>query len=165
MALAVLIFSEGFAQMHSKEQYHPLHKRVIILYLLQRQYKNRSQPIEWQSKWNKNPECLGIVVHLHSWKTVNVLGLSILSAPDSKNKDDFSASLPTLFADPFACFLTHCWLLAIKDYLPQTHLCIFLSQTCAHYRGSPTSTNSTSTIFSAICVKLVLVEFLELAML
>ena len=28
-------------------------------------------------------------------------GLSgILSAPDSKNKDDFSASLPTLFADP-----------------------------------------------------------------
>ncbi len=37
------------------------------------------------------------------------------------------------------------------------------------YRGSPTSTvststNSTSTIFSAIGIKLVLVEFLELAM-
>ena len=31
----------------------------------------------------------------------NKEGLSgILSAPDSKNKDDFSASLPTLFADP-----------------------------------------------------------------
>ena len=29
-----------------------------------------------------------------------VCGISILSAPDSKNKDDFSASLPTLFADP-----------------------------------------------------------------
>ena len=35
-----------------------------------------------------------------------VCGISILSAPDSKNKDDFSASVPTLFADPFACFLT-----------------------------------------------------------
>ena len=28
------------------------------------------------------------------------LSAGILSAPDSKNKDDFSASLPTLFADP-----------------------------------------------------------------
>ena len=30
-----------FTQKHSKEQYCPLHKRVIILYLLQRQYKKQ----------------------------------------------------------------------------------------------------------------------------
>ena len=31
--------------------------KVLALWLL-RQYKNRSQPNEWQSKWNEYPECL-----------------------------------------------------------------------------------------------------------
>ena len=47
----------------NKEKHHPLHKRVIILYLQQRQYKNRYQPNEWQPKWNDYPECLAFLVN------------------------------------------------------------------------------------------------------
>ena len=47
-----------FSQKHSKEQSLPLHKRVIIFYLLQRQYKNRFQPNEWQSKWKEYTELM-----------------------------------------------------------------------------------------------------------
>ena len=53
-----------FTQKHSKEQCHPLNKRVIIVYLLQRQYKNRFQPNKWQSKWNEYTEYLGFYTHL-----------------------------------------------------------------------------------------------------
>ena len=43
---------------HSKEQYNPLRKKVIIPYLLRRKYKNRFQPNKWQSKWKEYTECL-----------------------------------------------------------------------------------------------------------
>ena len=53
-----VFYHSTFTPKHSKEQCHPLNKRVIILYLLQRQYKNRFQPNEWQSKWKEYTECL-----------------------------------------------------------------------------------------------------------
>ena len=53
-----VFYHATFTPKHSKEQCHPLNKRVIILYLLQRQYKKRFQPNEWQSKWKEYTECL-----------------------------------------------------------------------------------------------------------
>jgi hypothetical protein len=69
-----VFYHSTFTPKHSKEQCHPLNKRVIILYLLQRQYKNRFQPNEWQSKWKEYTECLG---HKYEF-TADVFALLLL---------------------------------------------------------------------------------------
>ena len=87
------------------------------------------------------------------YKNVFDLGFQLLCTELNSAKSDFKVKILAIFR----CYQNK--FIAMQKILPHKNMGRNL-----HYRESPTSTNSISTIFSTIGIKFILVEFLELAM-